>query len=151
MILPTCGCADPSVQVSLFDDANTLICTNKTQLNCIQNVRSSNVMRDYCEKYCPLECDSVSYDFKANFADYPTQYYYNVTIQQTNLKSKLDAFAQKKITNVNFDSFKSSSLAISVYLRDLKYKLVNETPAVSADTLFGVIGKFSLLYFISIV
>jgi hypothetical protein len=59
-IKPNCSCNDPSV----FAVTTDTICSNLTQLDCVDAVRNefnSVSLADTCDEYCPEECDKFTY------------------------------------------------------------------------------------------
>lgn len=76
----------------VITNKNQSICKSNTTISCVKKVRDyfdkSNNITTECEKYCPLECESISYSLSINSATYPTQYYWDVIKKQANLISK---------------------------------------------------------------
>ena len=159
-IIPKCGCVDPEIP---FKDENQNVCHEKTSLNCAINERSSLDRLDIgklCNKHCPEECDSLTYIKTVSSAYYPSYYYSNILRIQPNLvekfnpvyrfipnKIKEDSSESSEELNNNFikkiptnQEIRESVLMISVYYDELKYLFVSESPAITVDTLMGVIG-----------
>lgn len=164
-IIPKCGCADPEIP---FKDEKQNFCHEKMSLKCAMNER--NVLdrldiRNLCNKFCPDECDSLTYIKTVSSAFYPSFYYSNVLKLQPNLLEKFNPVNKFLPHNIKVDQTKSSEelnknygkkrgfekiptnqeiresvLMISVYYDDLKYLFVSESPAITIDTLMGVIG-----------
>lgn len=70
-------------------------------------------------------------------SNYPTSYYYGIIIGQDNLESKFD----KNGGNLTQVSYDESVAMINVYLDDLVYSEVEETPEITVDGVLGTIGK----------
>ena len=74
-VIPTCGCADPSVPII---DFNQTICASKTDLDCVKEVHDKYDKlntANKCNVLCPTECDTITYSKSISIATYPTDYY----------------------------------------------------------------------------
>lgn len=134
IILPNCGCSDPSKP-----DARkfTNICHNRTLLECVKSEKDKfdkNNIALLCDSKCPLECDSIVYETSVNTATYPSDYYIKILKQQNGFKEK---FKNYELTN---SLIKSSILMLTVYYKDLRYTFIEENPAITFDTIVGIVG-----------
>lgn len=89
-IIPNCDCSDPSVPII---NSTLEICSNEDELECVKEQRDEidvTGIEDICDQYCPLECDSVLYTTSVSSAVYPTDYYGNILMSQTNINSKFN-------------------------------------------------------------
>lgn len=139
LIIPACNCSDPSVPIT---DKNQTICSTLTNLDCVDKIRNqldSTDLSGYCDKYCPTECDKVSYDTKIFLSDYPTTYYYDIVSKQTNLVQKFSSFG-----NVTYSSFKESVLMVNIFYQELVYTEISEQASYTFIEMVGVIGKLFL-------
>ncbi|CAF0843935.1 unnamed protein product [Brachionus calyciflorus] len=88
LIIPRCGCGDPSVPLV---DKMLLICSNLSSLECVKNVREKvKNLGEFCEKYCPSECDSLIYTNIMSLSAYPSVYYTNILRFQSNVVEKFN-------------------------------------------------------------
>ena len=89
-IIPNCGCSDPSIPIT---DPRQKICSNKITLNCvkIQKDKFETVkISDYCDIYCPLQCDEIVYSASVHSASFPTKFYSDILYTQDGVEDKLN-------------------------------------------------------------
>ena len=68
-------------------------------------------------------------------SDYPTDYYYSIISQQTNVKSLFQSYC-----NLTSSFFKQNALMINVFYDDLYYNSIKESGEYSAYDMLGIIG-----------
>jgi hypothetical protein len=97
-----------------------------------------------CLNECPLECDSIEYDFTLTHSNFPNKNFY-------------DLFSMLNL-DLTYEKFTENSLSLNVYYSALSYIKLTETPTTSIIDLFsgigGLLGLFagiSILSFIEIV
>ena len=145
-IVPVCECADPSI---LIADVNQKVCNTLDDIKCVTNVTNQFNSADLsatCAQYCPLECDSDSYAYSISMANYPTKPYYEIISQQSNFGTKFSGNG-----GPTQDVMSESCSLLNIYLSDLYYTEIDESPELTLDGVFGTIGNvlFSFLrYFI---
>lgn len=90
-IVPNCDCADPSIPIVNF---NFAICNNKTSLNCVKKQRDffdlNKNIDEVCGKFCPSDCEQITYSTSISQSIYPTDYYSNILALQNNLLDKFN-------------------------------------------------------------
>ena len=96
-----CNCSEPSI--ALFNESFP-ICDTIKQLKCATDIRDKfdNEINidDACSKYCPIPCNKNNYDLSTSIADYPTDYYFEILKNSSNLKSKFKEYLKdKKLIN----------------------------------------------------
>ncbi len=110
MLIQTCNC-----YLNLFNKLNgTIQCLNESQTNCLNyawyTFISNDYISKYCIQYCPLECNSVTYQISTAFSNYPTyNYALNSLMTNTIITSK---FQNETLT---FDLVAKSVLSLNVY------------------------------------
>lgn len=69
-----------------------------------------------CNQYCPLECNSVIYEFTSSFSSYPTKSYARKALLN-------DSIITSKFINetITYDLLKQSVLSLNVYYDKLTY------------------------------
>jgi len=67
--------------------------------------------------------------------NYPTQQYYQIISQQSNMASKFLPGNGPSQT-----SFSESCALVNIFLYDLYYNEIDESPALTVDGVFGIIG-----------
>ncbi|RNA11071.1 acid-sensing ion channel 5, partial [Brachionus plicatilis] len=131
-IIPKCNCSDPRIQTNVL---NFKFCTTFKEIDCIESVRKHFDSEDLsltCDKECPVSCDTMEYTYQQSFADYPTQYYYEIIKKQDNLKNKFK--------NSTFDSLKQSTLMVNVFYQELSSTFVEETRLIRPFDLVASVG-----------
>lgn len=94
---------------------------------------SKNV-KEICDLYCPLECDSVSYSLKSTFTDYPAPVYAKILLNDSNIVQR---FEGKKL---NFEILKRNILSANIYYDELKYTSIREMVKTSESDLVAIVG-----------
>lgn len=168
-IIPNCGCADPSIPAwdksqLICSNGSSLDCVS-TQRDEFDKMP----IGDICDTYCPMECDNIAYSYSISSSNYPSKYYLSIIKQQSGLLSKFTTkhtFSPSTSLNSNIkgpksnqinpatttassstsstvtdDTIQSSFLMINVFYNDLRYTLIEETQAVTLETLIGIIGE----------
>jgi len=101
---------------------------------------------DFCHlDYCPLECDTYSFDIHKDLV---------ITPRNGNIKSSKSLFG---ITYPLFNTFENASqnfYGIRVFYQDLKYTLISQQPKIEVfgliSNLGGILGLFLCFSFLSI-
>lgn len=135
-IITSCSCSDPSIPVI---NSTQAVCATLSQLTCADNVRDkfdSTDLSNSCGSYCPDECDKILYNTHISMTDYPTQYYYDVVAQQSNVINKFSSFG-----GVTYDTYKKTSLMINVFYKELGYTGIVEEAEYTGSEIFALIGK----------
>jgi len=98
-----------------------------------------------CQKYCPLECDSISYQISSHFEPLPT------SGRISNLRKEeygLEKFETYEEVNENY-------VCLFVYYKELKYTLISQEPKTLTFNLIssvgGILGLFLGISFISFI
>ena len=118
---------------------NSKPCLNDSELNCT-NVQYVNFIKQdetgLCAEYCPLECDSFTYETSISSAGFPTDVYGDVLINKeivknfyanwTNLRRKRD--------------IKTDIFAVNVYFNDFTSTKISNSPQYGVFDLVGNIG-----------
>jgi hypothetical protein len=98
-----------------------------------------------CYKSCPLECTEVNYDLTISSSTFPTEWYAEILARNQRFNWTINAyFAAKNISFINYlndyEGLKNSIARVNVFYKDLRYTLVEESPAMSVAALFGTLG-----------
>jgi len=86
-IINTCGCYYTRY-TQIYNTSQP--CLNLTQYDCIQRV-SSTFEQDKCTSECPLECDSVKYEYSLSSMSFPSQSFYDKFKSDVNYFSSLES------------------------------------------------------------
>jgi hypothetical protein len=151
-IIDKCLCYDLSY-LNLDDEDP---CLNETQIACadgvyeaVSNFEGSSKFdtEAECLKKCPLECESVKYDYMISSLNFPTYYIYDT------YRSSNETITSKK--NMSYEYFEKRALAVSVFYTDLSYTRFSESPKISIISLLsgvgGTLGLFAGISFLSLV
>ncbi|CAF1042719.1 unnamed protein product [Brachionus calyciflorus] len=85
-----------------------------------------------CSKHCPLECETIQYDYTSSFSEYPT-----------NIQAKgiLQYLSRKNITeNYSLDEIINNSLQVNIYHDRLKLETIEESKQMELVDLISNIG-----------
>ncbi len=124
-------------------------CVNLTQLDCMDNLESSfyddaSLIGD-CYQKCPIECTEVKYDLTISSSTYPTEWYAKVLTNNTKFNTLINKYFD--LVNVPFINYtndyaglKNSILRVNIFYEDLRYTLVEDSPAINLVMLLGTLG-----------
>ena len=141
-ITKKCGCY--YTKYPMFYQAKA--CLNLTQLNCLIGIQQglANGFSQKCLRKCPLDCESVTYDYSVSNLDFPSKEFYE--------KTKIDKIYG---INVTYDFYKENPLSLNVYLSNNKYTQITEIPKISTlyliSSMGGSIGIFLGLSIFSLI
>ena len=110
---------------------------NATDVDCMSK-QYLNFRSDECQaNSCPLECDTIKYDFTLSSLAFPSQNFYekyfNTQEYRDYLKSTFD-----ETLSINY--MRENSLFFNVYYPNLQYTLLTESPKTTVADLFSQIG-----------
>jgi hypothetical protein len=98
---------------------------NDAIFECIQKFYKNNYFESCSTLYCPLECDSFTYDISLNS---------QTIIGSGNISSSYDNYILFK----TYENLTKSFYGLRVYYQDLKYTLIKQQPKIE---LFGLISN----------
>jgi len=140
-IVEKCDCFSTLLPVLLINNNNKakLPCLNKTQFICVDkyffNVQSRTKATEACELECPLECDTITYEWSMSTLDYPSVTLFNSIRNNSKL-----------YTNFSLNEYKESHLVLNVYYPSVEQLEIIEIPNTSFAELLanlgGVLGIF---------
>lgn len=82
------------------------------------------------------ECQYFDYDLSVSMADYPTDYYYSIIKNQSNVNDLYTKTGQ----TINDTIYKYTTCLVNVFYSDLSYNAIVESPALTFDQVVGLIG-----------
>ena len=139
IVIQRCNCYDLQFP-KLF---NSTPCLSKSEMNCSDHLSSEFLFYDLnkvCSSYCPLECDSITYDLSTSTASYPTRIYSKVLKRSPKI---LKNFNKDEIT---FENLKESLVALDINYAELKYTYISESKSKTSIDLIASIGG-TIVYF----
>ncbi|CAF0806060.1 unnamed protein product [Brachionus calyciflorus] len=89
-----------------------------------------------CQDFCPEECESIKYNYKTNYADFPSPFYSDILIKSNYL------WSNNSWNNSTYEDVKKSVLAVNIFYDDISVKMIEESPSKTIDQLVADIGGF---------
>ena len=149
-VISKCDCYSTDLPMIL----QSTPCLNLTQNECIYTV-DAEFSYDECTAECPLECDSVRYEFSLSSLVYPNQKMYSAFINDRVYLNTLQSMFGINVST--YEQFQQYFLAVNVYYPYLQYTRIQEAPKTSQIDLLSQIGGslgmflgFSLFHFVEL-
>jgi hypothetical protein len=122
-VISTCGCA-----MNFYPNVdNYSTCGTLDKVNCYYNFTFD---LDSCGDLCPLECQTVSFDFTTASEIYPD--HSNYVIQKADPETlALFENANVSLANASFSDVAYSLACVYIYYQDLQTTFINETQAMN--------------------
>lgn len=151
-VIENCDCFDLA-----FDSLNdfTKPCLNESDINCLYeafNEFNQGSIHENCDRFCPVECEYLTYSFSYSQSDFPSLAYSKVLSSHPKVTEKLGN------QTITIKALKRAVLKLNIYYDKLKYMVFDEYPASDIISVLsnigGTIGLFlgvSLLSFIELV
>jgi hypothetical protein len=122
-VIETCQCAS----IYFLNPDKSRTCATLDETYCSKNL---TLNESGCEEYCPLECESITYDFSTSFESYPDQYNYVVE------KGNPVVIALFKAANMDldvrvFDDLANSMTCVYIFYSALETTTIEEARAMS--------------------
>lgn len=93
-IEPICECSDPTIAFYEGSPSNYSLCNDTKSFQCIKvqkdRLESNEDIKINCNDECLTECDSIKYETTISSANYPTEYYKNILLQNEIILEKLN-------------------------------------------------------------
>ena len=135
-IVNKCKCYALDFPLNLFQ--NTTPCLNKMQASCYDELKDELIAnpKKNCAKMCPLECNSMEYDYSLSTSEFATQGFYEII--------KKDAYYNHKYfrneSNLTYELFKERSLSVNIYFSELKYLVMTQSIKMTFEDFLASIG-----------
>jgi hypothetical protein len=133
LVITKCSCYDLKF-VSYFDSATPPCATTNCSSLVYEQFLEAEFLKSTCMPWCPLECDSTSFDTFISMNGYPT----------TNYESRLiinNSQIQELFPNKEFsEPLRYQIVAVNVFLNSLSYTKIVESPAMDVITLISNVG-----------
>ena len=138
--------------VNSFNKLDGLVpCLDSNQVYCSYSIYMKHLTKNgtqFCSKFCPLECESMSFQITTSFTNYPTkQYADKYLINNPNIKSKFDN------DSLNYDMIKKSTLSLNIYYEQLSYTEISQKAKTEivdlVSNIGGLMGLFLGISFLS--
>ena len=152
-IIAVCLCYYP--KYSMISRAEP--CLNDSQMACVSsqfNFFTGDVLRE-CLAECPLECDTVTYDFQLSSSLFPNKELYTLLFSDPGVVAYFEYLSGAVLT---YESFKEMSYQINVFYPYMEYTEISEKPKTSPIDLFSQVGGslgifcgFSMFHLLEIV
>lgn len=129
-----CGCYDFSLPS--INSSNHRGCFSTNDIECLEEHEIEFYNGDEidgCYKHCPLECNTVMYSTKSTTADYPSEWYFNILMNNSKFN---EVYNDEK----TFQKMKQTILMIKVYYDEMFYTKIVEMPELTFEILIAFIG-----------
>lgn len=134
-----CGCYDLSFP--MLNSSNMRGCFEFEEIKCIYKTNLKFINNDqdtYCYSQCPLECNELLFDFQATYSNYPTKWYADMLIVDSNFLQLINRVAPNR--TLSYDYLKQNTLLLNVFYDKMQYLSSIESPAITIDMLVAIIG-----------
>jgi hypothetical protein len=138
-IIEKCVCYDLQYP-KLF---NSKPCLNQSEIECTEKLYYEFIENDYikkkCIQFCPLECDSISYQLSTSTSTYPTEIYAKILMTRPQIQKY---FANETVT---YEKLRETLVALDINYADMKYTIISEISSRTLiDLVAGIGGTISL-------
>jgi hypothetical protein len=124
-VTDTCGCS--FVYFPNLDRFTT--CQTVEQINCFNKVHPTINMTE-CDEWCPLECESLSYEYSISSDIFPDDT--NLLLIKTDEKiADLFRNANVNLANASFATIANSVACVYIYYQDFYTTTIVQTPAMT--------------------
>ncbi len=126
-----------------------LSCVNTSQIACLDDIQVSFFAEaslvGQCYENCPIECEQIKYDLTVSASTFTTEWYAKVLTRNADFNRVINKyFDVVNIPEINYNndyaSLKNSVARVNVFYEDLRYTVVDESPAITTVSLLGTIG-----------
>jgi hypothetical protein len=145
-VFTKCNCVDPAFLMYrklMIKVESNFVCLNSSQSQCVQDADvefySKNII-DECIAKCPIECNKIFYKPTVSIANYPTEWYTDQLHKSKSFKQVLYHNKLNPNKMLSFSELQQSILMLDVHYDDLMYESVDETPAITLESLISYIG-----------
>ncbi len=124
-------------------------CANVSEIACLENTESlfyedADLVGE-CYIMCPVECVEIKYDMTVSASSFPTEWHAGVLTRNAKFNKLINMyFDWINLTTINYTndyaSLKNAVARVNVYYEDLRYTVVDESPAITVASLLGTIG-----------
>jgi hypothetical protein len=124
-VINQCDCYSYEAPISnqtLMKNPDLRGCSTVSQVDCLTKSTSDYFNSDAsnkCTDQCPIECDLIYYSFTQSLAKYPSNWL---------------------ISQIDYKVDTSDMLMLNVFFDEMFYSSIVESPAMTIDQLFGLIG-----------
>jgi hypothetical protein len=120
-------------------------CTTIAEINCsletYRNYFSSRHYNECSTNECHAECDNEFLSFTTSLATFPTRRYSDKLI-----RTHSSLFSRYGLEKASYELIKDSILAVDIHYEYLGYKLINEIPHVTVESLISQLGGMMGLF-----
>jgi hypothetical protein len=146
MTIQACGCHDLVFRPVLV----AAPCLSQTQITCTNEIwlqYTTSDVKGMCTKYCPLECNSITFSMTSSQLEYPSESYGSILLNDTVYMDKFFSAYQLSQTNssltlsdINYSILKNNIARVSIYYETSVYQYVSEFPSMDGTALLGNLG-----------
>ena len=160
-VINTCNCYD--IQFPQINNI-TKACYTFNDVSCVvyvNNLFAEEDIERICNHSCPVPCTVVKYELSDHKSTFPTDFYYTQVMQQVKARvglgfddgsylgtgplKRLYIFLLNYYLLPNYktqfvEGVKNNILRVVINYDDLKLTYLEETPAITIETLLGIVG-----------
>jgi len=137
-IINTCGCYYTGYDLPLENLTMLRPCLTMEDYNCTQKEFFRNDLTSCQTNLCPLECNTMKYDYAVSSLIFPSvaAYYYNCE----------DNPGNAYVCSLSYEEYRIRKIKFTVYYSSLTYTHIAETPTMTiTDLLASIGGSLSLI------
>ena len=144
-IIDKCECKSLQFTYLTLTSKNANGCVSALNLECMKQKDNAFYDTDQvntCFDSCPIECNSVNYDFNIRTATYPSKWYSDLFVEQQ-YNYQLDKFyndSSENYSGPDHQMISETTAMVNVFYGSMQYELVTETPVMTFDLLLANIG-----------
>ena len=131
-IINSCGCY--YTRYTRMYDAQSC---NLTQYDCVMK-ESSYLEEDKCISQCPLECDSITYQYSISSLVFPSQSFYNKFFSDKQLLNYTEFLYGINVST--YEAFQKYYVMLNVFYPLMQYTEIKEIPKFTPIDLLSQIG-----------
>ncbi len=136
-MIDACNCA--VIDYPNLDKFRT--CNVMNEINCTRNLKPDT---SGCDEYCPLECQSVSFDYSTGLEYFPNSANYELFKANALVRAR---FAYANITNYTYEGLANSLACVYVYFEDMKVTTIEEAATITVVWFYKIMSLISYSYF----
>ncbi len=131
-----CNCSTtlnevPKYCIKKWSESSNLSETKKCVENFLKQKFETITLDQRCSNYCPLECDSMSFEITPYIEHFPISF--GMISRQTKLDEGLMNFS-------TYEDVRKHYASVLIYYKDLKYTLIRQEPRTETFSYVSTIG-----------
>jgi amiloride-sensitive sodium channel subunit alpha/amiloride-sensitive sodium channel subunit gamma len=138
-VTDACNCS-----INLYPNLdNHRTCYTWGRIECFFRINPLNL--DGCEKLCPLECESVKYDYSISSDKYPDQTNFVLLKTDPNIDAMFK-YANVSLADASYETLSNSLACVFIYYQDFQTTTIEQTMAMSLVNKYLSISCFDFFF-----